>query len=343
MTVPKPVLLVTIDTEEDNWGDYSRLTPEVSNVERLPAFQELCDGYGVVPTYLCNWPVLSEERSADILEGLIRDSSCDVGAHIHPWNTPPPEEEVSERNSMLCNLPPDLIAKKLDALRDLLVRRFGSEPKVFRAGRWAFGSGVAAILARQGYEIDTSVSPLIDWSAAFGPDYREAPSQPYRFDPDEPLKPTRDGVLLEVPASVGFLGRYPEARRTLREFAARPIPRRLRMIGLVDRLGLARRRWLSPELATGEEMIALARAMVARGARVLNFTFHSPTLAPGLTPFTPTETALEEFMVRIETFFSFASESGYRCASVAEVPRLIDVAGEPAVSSRWATTKSADA
>lgn len=316
MTTP-PILLVTIDTEEDDWGDYSRREPEVTNVTRLPSFQELCDGYGVIPTYLCNWPVLHRDGSAAVLRDLARDARCGVGAHIHPWNTPPVEEETTARNSMLCNLPPALIAQKLGALRQLLIDRFESQPKVFRAGRWAFDGTVAGVLADQGYVVDTSVCPHLDWSPEFGPDYRTAPTQPYWFNPADPLRPARDGVLLEVPASVGFLGGHAEVRKRLRAFADRPIPRRLRMVGILDRMGISRRRWLSPELATGQEMIQLARSLTTAGARVLNFTFHSPTLAPGLTPFTRTEEQVERFLNRIETFFAFARDSGYQFATVA--------------------------
>jgi hypothetical protein len=113
----------------------------------------------------------------------------------------------------------------------------------------------------------------------------------------------------------------------LREWAFRPVPRRLRMVGILDRLGLAALRWLSPEVATGPEMIRLARTLVAGGARFLNFTFHSPTLVPGLTPFVRSEADLQEFLGRIEQFFDFARSHGCRFASLGKGAEILGFDG----------------
>ena len=62
---------------------------EVKNAERLPALQALCDEYGVRPTYLVTHEMATRPESAPILRGLARSGRCEIGAHLHPWSSPP--------------------------------------------------------------------------------------------------------------------------------------------------------------------------------------------------------------------------------------------------------------
>ena len=327
--MPPPVLFVTVDTEEDDWGRYDRRIPSVSNIGRLPAFQKLADAYGVRPSYLVNWPVVSEPSSRAILRGLAEGAGCDFGTHIHPWNTPPFLEQPTPTNSMICNLPASWVDQKVTALHRQIIEGLEVVPTSFRAGRWGFGPAVATALVKLGYSVDSSVSPLIDWTAEDGPDYGSAPDFAYRFTPSNPTEPRTDGELLEIPATVGFLGSRPELSKRLRRWASRPLPRRLRMVGVLDRTGWATKRWLSPELSTANELIALARARVKAGASFLNFTFHSPTLVPGLTPFARTGQDLDSFMSRIERFFEFARDEGFQCQPLTRGPEALNLRGGP--------------
>lgn len=81
-------VFMTIDTEEDSWGDFRKTHNPVGNVYRIPLLQELFDRYGAVPTYLINWPVVMDEKARDILKKIYDDGRCEIGTHCHPWNTP---------------------------------------------------------------------------------------------------------------------------------------------------------------------------------------------------------------------------------------------------------------
>jgi hypothetical protein len=326
MRTGAPLVLITVDTEEDTWGDYGCRTPGTTNIHALPALQRLCDRFGAVPTYLVNWPVVDGASSSAILRDLSSHGCCEVGTHIHPWNTPPVEEQTGPRTSMLSNLPHALIRRKLTGLHEKIQERLGCSPTSFRAGRWGFGPRVAETLLDLGYVVDSSVSPYIDWRADFGPDYRNAPIRAYRFHPEAPLVPDPAGALVEIPATIGFLGGRPRFGMRLREWALRPLPRRLRMVGIVDRLGIAAQRWLSPEVSTGGEMVRLARVLVGAGAEYLNLTFHSPTLSAGLTPFVRDARQVREFNSRIEQFLEYAGAAGFRFASLARAPHLLGLA-----------------
>ena len=60
-------VFITIDTEEDNWGDYNDTVGTVDNIMVLPKLQSLFDKYGAMPTYLINYPVASQQGSINIL------------------------------------------------------------------------------------------------------------------------------------------------------------------------------------------------------------------------------------------------------------------------------------
>jgi hypothetical protein len=304
-------VFITIDTEEDTWGQFSPHHNPVENITCLPRLQSLFDRYDAVPTYLVNWPVATTVSSREILLRLRETGRCEIGTHCHPWNTPPLEEKISDKNSMLCNLPPGLVAEKMETLHQRIQSSFSLTPVCFRAGRWGFGTSVAASLCNLGYRVDTSVSPLVNWTKDGGPDFSEAPLQVYRFDPPDILHPKPEGVLLEVPPSVGFLNRRTERCRQIRRFLLKAPFYQIHTAGLLKRLGLLRFRWLCPELTPGPEMIKLSEYLIRSGSTVLNMSFHSTSLLPGKSQFVSDPRQLEGFMNRIEVFLKFAAEKGY--------------------------------
>jgi hypothetical protein len=300
-------VFITIDTEEDQWGDYVSKNNSVENVYRLPELQRLFNRYGAIPTYLIDYPVASDNKAVNILSRFQGLGQCDIGMHCHPWNTPPIKEEISDHNSMMCNLEPKLVHSKLEMLHTKIEKGFGKAPSTFRTGRWGFGPWVADSLIRLQYKIDTSVSPFVDWSADGGPDYGNAPTGAYRLEPGEILKPRPDGRLMEVPATVGFYQKsFRRCQRTLKWINAHTSAK-LRLKGILDRLGLLNFRWLSPELSSGEDMVRLAQTCLDNGSNYLNMSFHSNSMLPGCGPFVKDEDGLKRFLGEIETFLRFAA------------------------------------
>ena len=56
-------LVVTIDTEEDNWGSLRLTHYSFDNIARIPALQEMFDRFNVKPTYLMTYPVATDENT----------------------------------------------------------------------------------------------------------------------------------------------------------------------------------------------------------------------------------------------------------------------------------------
>lgn len=319
-------LIVTIDTEEDNWPPYSPTGYTVRNIERLPALQELFAAYDVRPTYLVTYQVVAHPGAATVLESLLRAERCEIGAHCHPWSTPPFTEDKIVRNSMLCNLPPALAAAKVRNLHAAIVSRLGVCPTGFRSGRWGCNEAVAQTLHDLGYLVDTSVTAYTDWRYCTGPDYSQMPPMPYLFSPDDIRRPCAEGPLLQVPATVGYLQRNFALSNALTNAIRRSPLRRLRLLGILDRLGWLNKVWLSPENATGAQMIALARRMRDSGYPLLNLFFHSSTLMAGLTPFVRDRVDEERFRERIRQFLAYAQAEGFESITLSEARALYPAA-----------------
>ncbi len=69
----------------------------------------------------------------------------------------------------------------------------------------------------------------------------------------------------------------------------------------------------------------MTRALLRSGHRVFSFTYHSPSLAPGNTPYVRTEADLRAFLRRIEQYLEFFfGEIGGRAATPFEIKALAE-------------------
>lgn len=311
-------LLVTIDTEEDEWGRYDAPRYGARNIARIPALQDLFDSLGVIPTYLVSYQVAADPGAVGILREIAASGRCEIGAHCHPWNTPPFRWPRDERHSMLSNLPLEAQSEKIRALRDLLGERFGTPLMSFRAGRCGFDESVASVLLDLGFTVDTSVTPLMSWVRYGGPDFGEPYPELFRLD----LGGNGSG-LLEVPATVGFLQRDPaRAFRLLSTIRGSRWLRSLRTHGILERMGILNHIWLCPEKTSLDRMIALTRVMLANGSGIFNLMFHSGSLAAGFTPFVRTERERQRLVERIRSYLEFCRDAGMEPVRLGELPAV---------------------
>jgi len=307
-----PRLIVTVDTEEEGlWGGrYRRSGNTVENVRGVARFQELCDRYGVKPTYLVDAPVVESDEAVAVLRTIQDDDRAEIGAHVHPWCNPPYEEEINGRNSYLCNLPESLQRAKLTWITERIEERFGRRPTSFRAGRYGLDIVGARILRELGYLVDSSVIPFTDYSADGGPNFERAPHTPYFIDGDDLCCPSDSGFLLEVPVSVGFNRPNFARARAIRQAAGHRWLRPIHAEGILDRLGLVRRIKFSPEQSDARRMRQLVDAYAAQGAPAMVMMFHSSSLLPGSSPYVETEKDGEEFRRRLTDAFHHCLREG---------------------------------
>jgi hypothetical protein len=301
--------LLTVDTEEEfDWSKpLAREGHGLEHVARLAEFQAFCDDEGVVPVYLVDWPIAQSQLAAEILRAPLAAGKAEIGVQLHPWVSPPFEEEVTPRNSFAGNLPSELERAKFGALRDAIEENFGVAPAIYRAGRYGVGPNSAAMLAEGGIAIDTSVRANFDYSAGEGPDFGRHPLVPYWLDEAE--------TLLELPLTTVYWG-------MLRRQGGWLYPKLSRLPALraaLVKLGMLERIPLTPEGTTVDEAIRGIDMALDDGLPVLVLSFHSPSLQAGHTPYVRTEDDLAALYDWWRRVFAYLELRQTRPTTVAEI------------------------
>lgn len=299
--LPRPVLCIVVDAEEDfDWNaPFSRRNHAVVSLQGLRHGHALFRRYGLQPTYLLDFPVISDPHAGEILGPWIEAGEALAGAQLHPWVTPPFEEVVCPLNSYACNLAPDLERRKLGLLSGRIAGVLGQPPRVYKAGRYGIDLRRERTLHALGYMVDTSVMPFRDYSGnGGGPDF-------FGY-PDRPFWTGAERRVLYLPVTQSLIGPLRGlagggADRALFSAGAE----RLHLPGLLARMRLLERIMLTPEGVSLAEMRRLTSGLLAAGYRVFALSMHSPSFMPGSTPYVRSATDLAALLGRIEAFLDF--------------------------------------
>ncbi|MFQ3621959.1 MAG: glycosyltransferase [Acetobacteraceae bacterium] len=289
----RPQLLVVIDTEaafewdKGTYTDVGRTEPTLALEQGLEVFRR----HGLRPVLVIDQPVATAPESVAVIRRLAAEG-CEIGAHLHPWSSPPEVEPRDDWHSFCGNLGPRLEAAKLAALTERIAGLTGSAPTIFKAGRYGLSAGTVATLGRLGYRIDCSVCPAYDYRPLGGADFTRFSARPgwYR---------TPDGPILSLPTTAGRLGWLGRAA------ASFPLPQHGLAARLAARLDAVYPLRLSPEGASFEEMAALTRRLFASGLRVFTLSMHSPSFSPGHTPYARTEAERAALIARVDRYLGW--------------------------------------
>jgi len=305
-----PRFLVTVDTEEEfDWdGPFSRDNTSLDHLTGIPRFQKLCEEFGAKPVYMVDWPIVENNVGSDLFGAYADQGAASLGIHLHPWVTPPFTEEVNARNSYANNLPPQLERDKICAMYELLRSRLGVSADIYRAGRYGAGPHTAEILSDLNIPIDSSVRARFDYASQHGPDFSASPIHPYWLKPG----------LLELPVTTVFSGRLRAAADMLflRTFTSETSRAIMAKAGLVERIAL------TPEGIPLDGAIKGIDRALEEGIGILNFSFHSPSLAVGYTPYVRSESDLEQFYAWWRGVFAHLAKRGCAPVSVEEIAAL---------------------
>ncbi|MGY6552534.1 MAG: polysaccharide deacetylase family protein [Erythrobacter sp.] len=226
---------------------------------------------------------------------------------MHAWVNPPFDEEITTRNSFAGNLPAGLEEAKFMMLRDRIEEAFGAPPLCYRAGRYGLGPHTADLLRRAGIAMDTSVRTLFDYSPGSGPDYSHHPLWPYWVDEAR--------NLLELPVSSVYRGALKAAGPSLQRMQ-RHIPT---MFSGFSRLRLLERIAFTPEgVSPSEGVRGVARALELC-LPVMVLSLHSPSLAPGHTPYAKTPDQVEGIYQWLATIYGELARRGVASTTIAEI------------------------
>lgn len=303
-----PRFLITVDTEEEfDWSaPFSRDRHGTTHISDIPRFQALCDGHGVQPCYLVDYPITQDEAAAALLGGYAADGRAEIGVQLHPWVNPPFVEDVSVDNSYACNLPSGLERQKLTILYNAILESTGVRPDSYRAGRYGAGPETPSILADLGITIDSSVRSRFNYLPHGGPDYSRYPVKPYWLIED---------ALLELPLTTVFSGSLRKAgdeifSRWFESDTARSILARSNML---ERIAL------TPEGIPVDKALQAIDLALDEGIPVITLSFHSPSVTPGHTPYVRNAADLENFYAWWTAILGNLAAKGVRPTTMAEI------------------------
>jgi hypothetical protein len=289
-----------VDTEEEfNWNaPLSRDNRATTAVSAIPDAHRRFADWGAPLTFMVDHPIVSDPRAVEILRTVLTDGVSAVGTQLHPWVNPPFEEAVTSTNSFPGNLPMSLEAAKLDVLTGAITAAFGRAPISYRAGRYGIGPNTLGLLAERGYRLDSSMRSRYAYTMQGGPDFGAIGNAAFWAD--------RARGLIELPLTTVFTG-------ALRGMGA-PLYRLVNAIprgpGLLARAGLLSRVALTPEEMPLHDALEAVRVAAGEGVCILAFSFHSPSLVAGHTPYVRDAADLAAFWAWWDAVFALLVRLG---------------------------------
>ena len=301
-------LLVTVDTEGDDiWRHLFAET--TNNSTYIPRFQNLCERFGIRPTYLVNHEMALCPKFRNFGKSILTRDVAEIGMHLHAWSTPPvfgPLDTQKNFAPFLVEYPTDVMHHKIAFMTNLLQDTFGEKMTSHRSGRWVLNEVYAQALVTHGYNADCSVTPNVVWReqrsehANFvGVDYRNFPRFPYFMDLTD-ISKKGGSDLLQIPVTIretmpGFL------KRSQEKWPANSIATKLtRRIWPTH--------WMRPHIGNIRSLIETISIAEHEQWPCVSFMLHSSELMPGGSPYFPNEEAIEQLYRDLQLLFSITSK-----------------------------------
>jgi hypothetical protein len=295
-------LVISIDVEEEGLfsGQFPRTPPGARNVAQLKRLEFIPREFGFPLTLLTSYQVARDPAACVVLARWRDHYGAEIGAHLHPWNTPPfadlpePEPVRSER------LPLPLLREKFQSLLTGLQEGLGAAPTSFRMGRFDWGPKVLSLLPEFGLKVDSSMRPLTQKKG--GPDHFLAPADPFFLPPAGP----GGAALLEAP--VTLVPVCPGTPRLIYRLSRRLPPRWGELLrGAFPYVAVM---GPQPTMFSLPVMRWSVRRHRQEGGQVVNMYFHSSELLPGGNPLFPTEAAVSRLVRKIKKFLEWLVKRG---------------------------------
>ena len=297
-------LIITIDTEGDNlwnWKKGDRITTE--NAKYLQRFQDLCNNFGFKPVWLSNYEMLCDSFFIDFISGVIDNHYGEIGMHLHAWNSKPDYELCTTYRGApyLIEYPSEIMEAKIEYMTQLIKDRIGVKPVSHRAGRWAVNKEYISLLVKNGYKVDCSITPGINWGKCSGAladscgcNYVKFPHEEFWIS-DE----SSHDKLLEVPVTICKSHKfYLPKEKTIRGILA-----------ATYRMFNGTHLWLRPENDNMIQMIDLISKIENSEEKYIMFMIHSSELMPGGSPTFKTRESIEKLYIDLKSLFERLSQN----------------------------------
>ena len=319
-------VIITIDTEGDNQWDHGRdLT--VENITYIPRFQNLCEKFNIRPTYLVTSEVAQDKVAREILTAYTKSEKAEIGAHLHSWTTPPYLEgegyrENDVNHAFASELPLELLYNKVCMLTNQIEASFGKRPTSFRSGRYGFNESVAESLIRNGYLVDSSVTPYVSWAAQKGipdsyggPDFIDSIPYPYQMK-------FNNVAITEIPITI-LPTRFPLNRNPrMASNYFRNVNNNLLLRVLRKLLFSDQPLWLRPTPNMNMKLFQklIDEALIIKLPFIV-MMFHSSELMPGCSKYRPDKDSIEELYELLEQFYIRLSDLNIPSVTLTEAAK----------------------
>ena len=326
--------VVTVDTEADDaWSRPNEI--RVTNLQQLEKFQDLCDKYEVVPTYLVTYECATRDEALEALIPIVQKRSCEIGHHLHVWTTPPFQCRTSKDvdsdwiHAFQFQLPDTLFLEKAERLRQAIEDNFGFSPTSHRAGRWGIDQRTVDWLIASGFVVETSMrtglrlrqnSPhgeivASDNRGIAALDY-ELRRNPYHWPSG--IDSNEAASIIEIPATVDVpRGLLPDLSL---KFLALKLPMEFTLFRIFRKFAGLSMLYPDPDLEPGTLPKIIERA-IERRVRVINLMLHSSELSLHCSPFTRTSQGLELVWNHLEEAFAYIRNCGIVSERISDVAR----------------------
>ncbi len=297
--------IITVDTEGDNLWEWRRDDPiTTDNAKYIGSFQLLCEEYGFKPVYLVNYEMAQSDLLVDLLTRKSNEGKCEIGMHLHAWNSPPEYEIplIYDGCPYITEYPECVIREKHLFLKSYIIERFGIVPVSYRSGRWSTNGILFQVLEDLGFLVDCSISPGITYKGNIG---RSVPNgNNYKGEKNRIRRLNKH--LLEIPLTSC-------RKRSLNGKSVKS-----RLYHLIKGQNL----WLRPALNSFEEMVRLVKIIEHQNIGFLQFMIHSSELMPGGSPYCKSEEDVEKLYERMIKLFEYLKD-GYEGVTLAEYYNMV--------------------
>lgn len=306
--VNSTVFVVTVDTEADNAWSNPR-TIKLDNLKAVPQFQDLCEKYDVVPTYLITYECAVREEAIKILKPILDRGKCEIGHHLHVWSTPPFQRDSGSGvdldwiHGYQSELPDELFFEKAETLRSAIKKNYGIFPTSHRAGRWGIDSRSIKWLMNNNFLVDTSILPLTDFSKIMGKN-KTGPNFFFEpFDTKKLLDSNKE--LLEIPVTVNS---SPMLIVQMVKFAVKiGIISELNAYKIIRKFGGGTKLTPSLDFKVGQYLKTIS-GEIDKNKKVINFSLHSSEISFGHSPISNTKEGFDYFGGVLEKSFALIKE-----------------------------------
>ena len=301
-----------MDVEEEGLfsGRHPRQAGGLRNLAFLRRLEFISRRFGLPLTLLATYPVLNDQASREILLAWREDHGAELGAHLHPWNTPP---FALREPWQAWRLPPQALRAKFAHLLHCHHELLGQPARSFRMGRFELLSWLRAEMPACGLRVDSSQVPLHYWGPGGLPFLSPADPYPLAAEAGRP-------VLWEAPLTVLPLwpGSDQAAERLAGGLPQRPARQLLNGFRYLGAVGV------QPTMYSAPVMRLAARLHLARGDRVLTLYLHSSELMPGGSPAYASEQSVQGLLGKMHGFLEWLGRRWHlRGLTLSQIPRAL--------------------